>query len=224
MRKISEKMSKKKATGEISSCGRPVLTHYRFLTAAYVYLLLTMSLLPLLRQDDYSLIRHTTSQLGAQQAPYAWIMNLGFILIGLASLIAAWQAFRRHPFQKVILSLFSLSLILTGFFSHAPIDPSLPYSLAIDQVHSILATVTGFAFTVFAFSMMFIEQTTVRRLLALAIACMATGLSMLMWLVGSFAGIWQRLIFILAFAWLIFSLQAFPGNLENLDKSVTDRA
>jgi hypothetical protein len=53
---------------------------------------------------------------------------------------------------------------------------------------------------------------------------MATGLSMLMWLVGSFAGIWQRLIFILAFAWLIFSLQAFPGNLENLDKSVTDRA
>jgi hypothetical protein len=46
------------------------------LTSSYFLALLVMFLLPLFNVPEYSIIRNTISELGAQSAPNAWIMNI----------------------------------------------------------------------------------------------------------------------------------------------------
>jgi len=71
-------------------------------------------------------------------------------------------------------------------------------------MHSLFATIVGFSFTIFAISAAFIERTNTKRILALLVGLIATSLSILMYSVIDFAGLWQRLMFIISFAWLIF--------------------
>ena len=56
----------------------------------------------------------------------------------------------------------------------------------------------------FAFSAAYIEKTTRRRVLALGVGLVAIVLSMLMFSVVDLAGLWQRIMFIISFIWLIF--------------------
>jgi hypothetical membrane protein len=55
------------------------------LAAAFILMLLTMFILPLFSVTEYSLIRNTLSDLGAQSAPYAWIMNSVFVSLAAGS-------------------------------------------------------------------------------------------------------------------------------------------
>ena len=54
---------------------------------------LVMFILPLFSVPGYSIIRNTLSELGAQFAPYAWIMNFIFVSLALGSVIAGWRYF-----------------------------------------------------------------------------------------------------------------------------------
>jgi hypothetical protein len=93
---------------------------------------------------------------------------------------------------------------LIAVFRHAPINEGIPYSVLEDTIHSFFASVVGFSFTAFAISAAFIEKTSGKRIFALLIGFLATGLSILMFSVTSFTGLWQRLLFMITFAWLVF--------------------
>lgn len=174
------------------------------LLPVYIVMILVIFILPGFSADGYSILKNTTSQLGAQHTPNAWIMNGVFILLGLACIVDGWTYLRKYWFQVTVLSVFGVGLILTAFYRHAPIIDGVTYNIRQDQLHSIFASMVGLSFTLFAFSCVFIGNSLKQRLIALLVGVGATILSMLIFSIPDYAGIWQRLIFILSFAWLIF--------------------
>lgn len=172
--------------------------------ATYILMLLVIFILPFLSVESYSIVANTTSHLGAQKSPAAWVMNVTFVLLGIATARAAWLYFRHYMFQKIILTVFGLSLVMTAVFRHAPIEKNLAYDVKEDYWHALFSDVTGFAFTVFAFSLIFILKDQRQRWFALGMAVASTGISVLMFTEPHIMGLLQRLIFISAFGWLIY--------------------
>jgi hypothetical membrane protein len=173
---------------------------------AYVSVLVVMFVLPLFSVPEYSILKNTTSHLGAQHAPHAWVMNVVFALLGIASVADGWPRLRGYWLHRAALALFGLSLVLTATFQHAPIVDGVPFSAVADDLHSKMATVTGFSFIVLAVAAAFIETPSHRRWLAAGTATLATGCSWLIFNVPDLAGVWQRILFLTTFAWLMYFL------------------
>ena len=178
------------------------------LPVVYIVMLLVMFILPFFSVEEYSIMKNTTSHLGAQGAPYAWVMNAVFVLLGTAAIVDSWKWLSNYWLHKVVLTIFGISLILTAFFQHAPIVSGEVFSDLEDDLHSKFATITGFSFVFFAISAAFIESTKKRKIIAACMGIIAILLSMLIFNVTELAGIWQRLMFIIMFAWLMYFLYA----------------
>jgi len=188
-----------------------------WLLPVYIGMILVMFILPRFSMEGYSILRNTTSQLGAQNTPNAWVMNGIFVLLGLACIVDGWTYLRNYWFQNVVLTVFGVGLILTAIYSHAPIE-GVAFDVRQDQLHSLFATIVGLSFTLFAFSCAFIGKSTKQRLFALLAGVIATILSMFIFSVPAYAGVWQRLMFLLSFAWLILFLTGFTYQSKGPNK------
>lgn len=180
---------------------------FRFLLVSFLLLLVVMFVLPFFSAESYSILKNTTSELGAQNTPNAWIMNVTFILVGASSILEAWLHLHKFWFHKILLSVFGLSLIFVGIFHHAPIAEGVMFDVQQDNLHSIFASIVGLSFTIFAIASAFIETEGKHRVIDIVVGVTATLLSLLMLLLPDYAGIWQRVMFILSFSWLITMLE-----------------
>ena len=183
------------------------LSDFRYLLYAFLLLLPIMFVLSFYSADTYSIIKNTTSHLGAQSTPNAWLMNAAFVIVGIACVLEAWLHLGRFWFHKILLSIFGLSLAFTGIFHHAPIIEDVIFNSLEDRLHSIFATIVGFSFTIYAISSAFIEKAVKHRIIDIAVGFTATILSLLMIYLPDYSGIWQRAIFIITFIWLILMLE-----------------
>jgi hypothetical membrane protein len=183
------------------------IKNLRFLLPVFIFLVLVMFILPYYSYEGYSIIEHTTSLLGAQNTPNAWVMNLTFILLGIAIFLESLFHLKQYWIPKILLNIFALGLILVGIFQHAPLMENMTYNVVDDNLHSVFASLVGFSFIIFAFTTVFVEKTNFRRILAFLVGISVTILSLLMFNLSDFAGLWQRLMFIIAFSWLIFFLE-----------------
>jgi hypothetical membrane protein len=175
-----------------------------------------MFALPFFTAAGYSILKHTTSQLGAQNTPNAWMMNFTFALMGLTGIYAGWAHYHKYWLHKILLLSFGASLVFVAIYSHAPIDPLINYNVREDELHSVFASSTGFSFTILAISTGFIKKGKSRQFLPILIGLIATVLSMMMFSIENYRGIWQRLIFIISFAWMIYE---FKNNLHDREAS-----
>jgi hypothetical membrane protein len=187
--------------------GKRKLADFRYLIHALLLLLPIMFVLPFYSADTYSIIKNTTSHLGAQSTPNAWIMNAAFVLVGISCVLEAWLHLGRFWFHKILLSIFGLSLALTGIFHHAPIIEGVIFNSFEDELHSTFASIVGFSFVIFAISSAFIGRVAKHKIIDVAAGLAATVLSILMLYLPDYSGIWQRAIFIISFLWLIFMLE-----------------
>ncbi|MTI27974.1 DUF998 domain-containing protein, partial [Fulvivirga kasyanovii] len=112
-----------------------------YFVLAYVLLIVVMFLLPPFSASDYSLVKNTTSQLGAQSTPNAWIMNVTFVALGLSVMAAGWKFLKNYWLQRIVLLVFGVSLVFVAIYSHAPIDITLDYSHREHQIHSVFSSV-----------------------------------------------------------------------------------
>ncbi|TVP84593.1 MAG: DUF998 domain-containing protein [Acholeplasmataceae bacterium] len=181
---------------------KKTLTQLHVLGIVYALLLLVMFIMPLFSVPSYSVIQHTTSQLGAQGAPHAWVMNVTFILLGLAVIMETALHLKKQPLASILLFVFGTLLIAIAFFRHAPID-NIAYRAWEDQVHGVLATAIGFVFTFFMVTLAFILPDKEAKVVALMVAILTTILSMMMLILPDVVGMLQRIIFIYAFGYLI---------------------
>ena len=178
------------------------------LVAAYFLLLMVMFILPVYSAQEYSIIRNTLSQLGAQNTPNAWIMNFTFVTLGIGSIIAGWRYFEGFAFQKLFLILFGISLSLAAFFNHAPVNNLIQYKILEDGWHSYFIFTAGLSFVILTVSSTFIIEKRTDRLVATAAGVSVIFLSILSSEVAHAAGVWQRLFFIISFGWMIYSFKA----------------
>jgi hypothetical protein len=158
----------------------------RVFATVYLIMIVVMFAAPLIGPEGYSLLRHTTSQLAAQNSPNAWAMRAVFVALSAASLLAVWPVLPGLPFQR----------------SHAPTTPGVLFDATEDLWHSRFADATGAGFTLLAASTGFVEPRG-RRSIAFAVAIAAVMLSLAMAALPEFRGLFQRAIFIGGFGWLL---------------------
>ena len=177
------------------------------LTTAYIMMLLAMFLLPWFGVPEYSIIRNTLSELGAQSSPLAWIMNLIFVSLALGSVIAGWGFFEGFVLHRIVLALFGISLTLMAFFNHAPVNPDIQYSIKEAGWNAYFACTAALSFIILSIATGFILEKQHDRQLAIAAGMSVIFLSVLISEADLTAGIWQRIIYIISFGWMIYSFQ-----------------
>ena len=74
------------------------------------------------------------------------------IKVGIAGVLESWLHLGRFWFTQILLSIFGLSLALTGTFHHAPMIEGAVFNSLEDKLHSIFASSVGFSFIIFAIS------------------------------------------------------------------------
>jgi hypothetical protein len=174
-----------------------------------ILLLLVLSLIvtliaPVLLPEGYDWRVHTTSEAAAQGLQGAWLMRAGFLLYGFAVL---WLALASAPLWARAATwmhmAFGVLMVSAAVFSHKPFIEGVPFDPVEDLLHSISATTMGFAFS-FGVLARFLQRqgkgsfAGVFDLLALAAAVV---LPLLMTATPAFSGLFQRLMFFIAYAW-----------------------
>jgi len=178
------------------------------LIAAYFLVILVMFILPFFSVPGYSIIVNTLSDLGAQSAPHGWIMNFLFVCLAAGSLMAGLEYYEGFVPHRIILVLFGISLILLSYFNHAPLNTNIQYNVIEDGWHAYFTCTAGLSFIILSIATIFILEKQQDRLLALTAGISAIFLAVLMSEADRFAGIWQRLMFIISFGWLIFNFKS----------------
>ena len=101
---------------------------------------------PQFSPDEFSWLRHSTSEQAGQGMPGAWIMRAGFYAYGFATLIASIADRRTRPWVRFALAVFGAGLVATAIWSNASILPHVSSDHAEDHLHSIASGVVGTAF------------------------------------------------------------------------------
>jgi len=57
-------------------------------------MLIVLFVLPFYSHPNYSIVKHTSNQLGAQLTVNSWVMNFVFVALGVAVLLAGWQGLK----------------------------------------------------------------------------------------------------------------------------------
>lgn len=172
--------------------------------AIYILFLVVSFGLPFFSFDGYSILSNTISHLAAQGAPFAWVMDIVFICLGVLAIYACYST--KVLYHQIIGGIFGLSLIMTGFFPHAPLVENVPVNLLYDKLHSIFASTTGFSFTLLALGHGIMNSGR-QRVLGMIMAAIAILISLGMMIFPSFMGLLQRIMFISVFGWLFFYMK-----------------
>lgn len=173
------------------------------LTGAYLLMLLVMFILPF-RMPGYSIVINTVDDLGAQAAPYAWMMNFTFIFLAAASLVAGWPYFEGHIFHRSILVFSVISLVLSAVLNHAPLDPHISNNVTESGLHEYFSCSAVFSFAILCIATCIILERRLNKLLAAGSGLSAIILLILTAESNHLAGIWSRLLLIIAFGWMIY--------------------
>ncbi|MFD1031379.1 DUF998 domain-containing protein [Metaplanococcus flavidus] len=159
--------------------------------------------------SGYSLLSNTTSHLGAKGSPNSWVMNSVFVALGTMAILVTFHTGVRY--HQIVGAIFGLSLVMTGFFQHAPLIQSMSVNQLEDQIHSIFAGITGFSFTILAVDHTFISSGS-QRTAGIIMAIVAIVISLAMMNFPAIMGLLQRVMFVSAFGWLFFFLKTPNGT------------
>ena len=159
----------------------------------------------------YDWTQNTISDLAAQGHVYKWIMQLGFIGFGLILTAGVVHYFRQNTKRYFLLfvAIYGLSVLVTGFFCAAAIDPSISYSVQEASVHSTFATVAGLAMSLGIFWQVVVSSNKRDRWARLIFFVLVMGISGLFGLAENHIlmldkGIIQRALYLAGLTWLVY--------------------
>ena len=175
----------------------------KFFIIAYATMIGVMFVLPFYSVESYSIVSNTTSHLGAQHAPNAWMMNVVFIILGVATILRSFVFRGKQVISQYLLVLFGVSLIMTAVFRHRPIINDVEFNVLHDQLHSLFASIVGFSFVLFSFSFLLSQVKKSIKIIAVSLGVAATFLSLMMLFFPQYMGIFQRIMFIGSFYWIM---------------------
>ena len=155
---------------------------------------------PWYTDPGYDWLRHSVSELAGQSTTNAWIMRAGLAALGASAMIAF--ATLRERFNAFFL-VFGLCITLSAVFPHRPFVPGIAYSETLDDLHSLFASLGGFA-AVLAFAFSAGRPGPLGpRLSAGILALFYTVLPAAMFAFPEFQGLFQRIIFASFIAWML---------------------
>lgn len=182
----------------------------RFLIiVAFLASIACLVIAPLALPDSYSVVEHTTSEAAAQATEGAWLARSGFLLFGLGVFCLSIVK-RDWPMSvRYLHGLFGVAMIATAVYSHRPTLDATDYDRVEDTLHSVAATGMGFAFAagVLVAGWRRIPRWRVFDIVALLSAIV---IPMVMVTTENADGLWQRGMFLIAFAW--FGIEAMESR------------
>lgn len=173
------------------------------LLGSYILMALLLFIWPF-QLDGYSWKQHSIAEMAAQNTPFSWIFNGLWVGLGIGIVWAGRNLMYGYWFQRILLSIFGLSLIFSAFFSAAPINPDLTYNLKEAELHFIFKTLSQGAFIVLAMAISFVLKDKKDKILGWIIVTIATVFTLLLFTLSSYPGILQHLLFLGSFGWLIY--------------------
>jgi len=165
-------------------------------------ILLAMLVAPFFSHPEYSALAHTTSQLGGQNMPGAWIMNGGFVLFGSATALAALASWRKDGWRNFLVLLFGLAMVATGLWSTGTAEFGNPVNAREDWWHSFFATALGFAFAGACAAALFGPRGRLDDPISWVGLAASALLPLAMQALGHYAGALQRAMFAISFVWI----------------------
>ncbi len=178
---------------------------------AVIYFIAVIVLAHFFVPPIYDWTQNTVSDLASQGHTYKWIMQTGFIGFGL---LLTWGVIfhfnkNRRAYFLLLVAIYGLSILVTGFFCAAPIDPSFPNSLRESQLHSMFATVAGIAMSLGIFWQFAVSSNSRERWTRFAFFVLVIGISGLFGLAENHIlaldkGIVQRVLYLVGLAWLVY--------------------
>jgi hypothetical protein len=179
----------------------------RYNTIAVVYIVIIILIAQAVAPGSYVWRNNTISQLAAQRYAQAWIMRAGFIGFGALVALGAVRRYRAQPsraYRDWPLLLYGLGMALAGVFSARSWVDAVAYSPGEAGLHSLMATLAGVGISLAAL-LSWIRDPGPRRdvwhLVAFALMML---LSALFGMVTRGAGVVQRCLYIVGFAWLVY--------------------
>lgn len=171
----------------------------------------------------YDWTQNTVSDLASQGHTYKWIMQTGFIGFGL---LLTWGVIfhfskNRRAYFLLFVAVYGLSILMSGIFCTAPIDPSMPYSVSESKLHSMFATIAGAAMSLGIFWQVIVSLNQRERWTRIAFFVLVIGISGLFGLAENHIlaldkGIVQRCLYLAGLAWLIYEEQIlFKGKVNS---------
>jgi hypothetical membrane protein len=162
---------------------------------------------------EYRWTQNTVSDLAAQGLKYQWIMQAGFIgfgvLLNLGFILKFIQT-GKVAIPDVLIMVYGVAILCSGFFSTAPFPEGVTYSLQESNLHSLFATAAGIAFTLGILYRAIAAPTPGERWMHTIFFLLVTGFSMLFGLsengvVPLVKGLAQRGLYTVSVIWLVFS-------------------
>lgn len=174
---------------------------------------LALGLAPRLMPPSYSWVVHSTSESAAQGVQGAWLARLGFLTFGLTVVwmagVAGWGWW-----GAALHRAFGVFLVGTATFSHRPFEPGMAYDRFEDLLHSISATAMGFAFAIGVVAVALGRGRRIGLLDVLAVIASVV-IPLAMATVPEYAGLLQRTMFAVAYAWYTNETLGAAGEVED---------
>lgn len=166
---------------------------------------------------------NTISDLASQGHTYNWIMQAGFIGFGVLLTAGVVSYFRRFSksYFLLLIAIYGLSILWSGIYCTAPIDPAIPYVFREAVLHSQFATLAGIALSLGILWQVFVSSGSRERWTRFAFLLMVTGISGLFGLAENHVlmldkGVIQRVLYAAGLIWLIYEERMLISSKENL--------
>ena len=179
---------------------------------AVIFFVVIILLAHLLAPVEYDWKLNTISDLGAQQYKNAWLMRTGFIGFGfLLSTALLWLFIHTEEknYSDLLIIVYALSVLLSGFFSTAPFIETATFSIDEDKWHSMFAQIAGVAFSFGILWHLLVYANENQKSIHLVFFILVIGFSALVGLsknglIPIGFGLIQRGLYVISFMWLLF--------------------
>ncbi len=153
---------------------------------------------PLYTVNDYSVVAHLISELGAQHTKNNFIMIIAFLLLGGSIALDGFKSFQVSLLPFI---LFGLAMAVVGVFPHKPLDASLEYNATYHNLHGIIASIAGTVITV-GFIWQGFRTEKKQKLICFYMPLVAIVFPVLMISFPNYQGLIQRAMYLQILGWL----------------------
>jgi len=161
---------------------------------------------------EYDWRLNTISDLGAQQYKNAWLMRLGFMGFGVllsTALLGPFLNAEEKNYSDLLIVVYAISILLSGFFSTAPFIETSTFSISEDKWHSLFAQIAGIAFSFGILWHLLVYSDPNQKIINFAFLILVIGCSALVGLsknglIPLGLGLIQRGLYVISFIWLLF--------------------
>lgn len=171
-------------------------------TTLLIAAIVALGLAPLAMPESYSWVEYGTSESAAQGIEGAWVARGGFILFGLAVLVAVRLRARTWGLAATLLhGAFGVSLFAVAAFSAKPWEDGATYVESEDVLHSLFAGIIGFGFVAGVATLILLRRQRSPKAAAPDWVAFLVTLTIPLAMDSDIWGLLQRLMFLTAALW-----------------------